>query len=260
VAAALSASSARSQTAQLLRPLDDSLVLSDPNLVDHNFGEFPFILAWANYPYYGARSYLKFDLSAIPAGEVVTLARLNLFQFEGGGYASGLDVIRVADDTWSEGTITWNDQPVLVPEAKDLIAENPALTGGERGWVSFDLLASGVWDPSIDLAQSDGKLSLIIRISGGEVSTQRSHQFCSGEAGELDCLIGGELGPVGGRAAQLVIATPEPALGATMGAGFAALGLAGVSRSARKPQKDRRSGEGNHPKLWSGMRSTTRIA
>lgn len=210
----------------LVRPLGDALVLSDPTLLDQNYGADPQILVWANYPVYGARSYVEFDLSALPTGETVTFARLNVFQFLGGGYASGVDVFRVADDGWSEATLTWNDQPVLYPDAADLIAQNPSLTGYERGWVSFDLLANGRWNPAIDLEPGDRKLSLILRITGGEVNTQRAHSLCSKDAGPFDCLILGESGPVHGRAPQLVIGTPEPDEAAALAAGLAALGLA----------------------------------
>lgn len=232
LAVALSASRASADSLQLLRPIDDSLVISESTLVDQNYGADPQLVVWANYPVFGARSYVKFDLSGIPTGETVTFARLNFFQFLGGGYASGVDVFHVADDTWSEGTITWNNQPVLVPEAADLIAQDPTLTGYARGWVSFDLLANGTWNPSLDLAQGDGKISLIVRITGGEVNTQRAHNLCSSEAGGFDCLISGESGPIPGRAPQLVIGTPEPTLAAMLGVGVAALGIACSSRRA----------------------------
>jgi hypothetical protein len=236
LAAAVSGSSAHADSIQLLRPIDDSFVVSELSLVGQNYGSDPQLVVWANYPVFGARSYLKFDLSAIPTGEVVTFARLNFFQYLGGGYASGVDVFRVADDTWSEGTLTWNNQPVLVPEASDLIAQDPSLTGYKRGWISFDLLANGEWNPSVDLAPSDGKLSLIARITGGEVNTQRAHNLCSSEAAAFDCLVLGESGPVYGRAPQLVIGTPEPTIAALLGAGAVALGLAGTLRGVRIPR------------------------
>lgn len=218
-----------------LGAVDDSFVLSDPAQLDTNYGADPQLVVWANYPNFGGRSYLKFDLSAIPAGHVITGASLNLFQFNGGGYASGVDVFRVAEDGWSEGTITWNNQPVLVPLASDLIAQDPALTGYERGWVSFDLLANGAWDPALDRAPGDGKLSLIVRITGGEVNTQRSHNYCSSEAGGFDCLLASETGPIVGRAPQLVVTTvvPEPSTSALLAFG-ALLGLARSARPARR--------------------------
>lgn len=223
---------ASADTVALRHPLDDALVVSDPNLLDQNYGADPQLVVWANYPVFGARSYLKFDLSGIPEGEVVTFARLNVFQFLGGGYASGVDVFRVANDGWSEGTLTWNDQPVLYPDAADRIAQNATLNGTERGWVSFDLLANGLWNPAVDLAPGDRTLSLILRISGGEVFTQRAHSLCSRDGGPLDCLVLGESGPVFGRAPQLVIGTPEPSGAAMLAAGIAALGLASRRRSA----------------------------
>ena len=226
----------------LLHPIDDALVASDSTLVDHNYGAEPLLVVWANYPVFGARSYLKFDLERLPAGETVSFARLNLFQFQGGGYSYGIDVFRVADDAWSESTLTWNVQPVLYPAAADLVSYNP-LTGREEGWVSFDLLANGAWDTSLDLAPGDGRISLIVRITGGEVATQRAHDFCSDEGGLFDCLLPGEPGPVYGRSPQLVIGTPEPGSGAMLGAGAALLAIAGGSphrrTSCRRSTSDR---------------------
>lgn len=221
----------------LLRPIDDALVLSEQTLVDQNYGSDPQLVVWANYPVFGARSYLKFDLSGLPAGEAVTFARLNFFQFLGGGFASGVDVFRVANDAWSEATITWNDQPVLAPDAADLISRNPSLTGYERGWVSFDLLSSGAWDPAVDLSPGDGELSLIARITGGEVNTQRAHNLCSQEGGPFDCLVAGESGPVYGRAPQLIIGTPEPGGTALLCSGTALLAIAGASRRRMPPRR-----------------------
>ena len=165
--ALLSGAPAVADSILLLHPTEDALVVSDPQLVDQNYGADPQLLAWANYPSFGARSYLKFDLAGLPA-EPVTFARLNLFQFMGGGFSFGVDVFRVADDGWSESTLTWNHQPVLYPAASDLISQSP-LTGAERGWVSFDLLANGLWDASVDQAPGDGRITLIVRVSGGEV-------------------------------------------------------------------------------------------
>lgn len=234
----LGASGASADSLALLHPIADAYVIGDPALLDTNFGADTQIIAWANYPYFGGRSYVAFDLSGVPAGETVTFARLNLFQWNGGGYASGVDVFRVADDGWQEDAITWNNQPVQVPTIDDLIAQDPSLIGYARGWVSFDLLQNGVWDPDVDLVSGDGRLTLIIRITGGEVNTQRSHNFCSREGGPFDCLTEWETGAHPGRSPQLIIGTPEPASAAMLGAGIAALaGLA--ARRGRRCERDR---------------------
>ena len=241
VGSAALSTSAAAATIQL-DVVEDALVLSDPLHVNDNYGSEPQIVVWANYPNFGARSYLKFDLSAVPAGHVVTGATLELFQFLGGGYASGVDVFRVASDAWSEATITWNNQPVLDPALADRISQNASLTGYERGWVSFDLLGSGVWDPSIDLGAADGQLSLILRITGGELNTQRSHNLCSSEAGGFDCLLSGEVGPITGRGPRLVLTTelvPEPSALALLAA--AGVAVAAARRRARpSPQSPSR--------------------
>lgn len=217
--AALAGPRAGADSLSLLHPIADAYVIGDPALLDTNFGFDTQIIAWANYPYFGGRSYVAFDLSDVPTDEAVTFARLNLFQWNGGGYASGVDVFRVADDGWDEDGITWNNQPVLLPSAADLIAQDPTLIGYARGWVSFDLLENGVWDPAVDLVPGDGRLTVILRITGGEVNTQRSHNFCSREGGPTDCLIEGETGAHPGRSPQLIIGTPEPLAGAMLGAG-----------------------------------------
>lgn len=62
-----------------------------------------------------AYTYLRFDLSSIPAGAVVRGVTLEAHAYE--GYAWGGDgnayTHFVADDTWGEGTINWTNQPTV---------------------------------------------------------------------------------------------------------------------------------------------------
>ncbi|MHC5061443.1 MAG: DNRLRE domain-containing protein [Planctomycetota bacterium] len=57
------------------------------------------------------RTFLKFDLSGIPPGNVITSATLRLDNNFISIPAPELDVYRVSD-RWEESTVTWNDQPV----------------------------------------------------------------------------------------------------------------------------------------------------
>ena len=57
------------------------------------------------------RAWLKFDLSAIPAGSVITSATLQLWNWKSTGAAMPAEVHSVSDDTWTETGITWNSQP-----------------------------------------------------------------------------------------------------------------------------------------------------
>jgi hypothetical protein len=233
-AASLTAAAAHATTLQLA-PVDDAWVVGDPAYVDQNFGADTQLVVWANFPNWGGRSYLKFDLSSIPSGHVVTGATLELYVFNGGGLGSGIDIWRVGSDAWSESTITWNSQPTpLNPNPADLIAQNLSVFGSTRGWISFDLLASGVWDPEQDRAGGDGLLSVIARITGGEFNTQRAYNICSSEAGGFDCLQTGETGPFFDRGPRLVLTTaPVPETNASLLMLIACAGLAASRRRAR---------------------------
>jgi len=57
-------------------------------------------------------TYIKFDLSSIPAGSTVNGATLGLYLDSGMGFSSGMGLIasRVTSG-WDEGSITWNNKP-----------------------------------------------------------------------------------------------------------------------------------------------------
>jgi len=60
-----------------------------------------------------ARSYIKFNLSAIPPEAIINSAVLRLRLASLDGYASShnVSVFHVYDSTWNESSITWNNQP-----------------------------------------------------------------------------------------------------------------------------------------------------
>ncbi|MCS7131349.1 MAG: DNRLRE domain-containing protein, partial [Hadesarchaea archaeon] len=64
------------------------------------------------------RIFLKFDLSqGVPAGYVIEEARLYLWCWSiFGARGKNVQVYGVGDDSWSERTITWGNQPMLAPE------------------------------------------------------------------------------------------------------------------------------------------------
>jgi len=60
------------------------------------------------------RIFLKFDLSSLPSGVVITLARLRLQCSSVSSLKDGVTDVqarRVSDDSWTETGITWNNQP-----------------------------------------------------------------------------------------------------------------------------------------------------
>jgi hypothetical protein len=179
----------------VLAPIGDTTAYSfEP---DTNFGAIPALAGGGVFN--GAQqwvAFLQFDLSAVPAGQVFTGATLNLFQFLGGGFAPlGASVYRVAADGWSEGTLTWNDSPIVfgvdLNDATRIGANDNAGTT-YRGWSQWDLLANGNWDPALDVA--DGILSIAV-YSNAYQGTQ-THNWCSRESDLENCLVSGETGPV----------------------------------------------------------------
>ena len=64
---------------------------------------------------------LRFDLSAIPAGATITGATLRLTSFTGFAFDGDPDHYAsfLPNDTWAEGSVTWNTRPAdgLVPQA-----------------------------------------------------------------------------------------------------------------------------------------------
>jgi hypothetical protein len=57
------------------------------------------------------RSYFRFNLAGLPAGESVTSATFKVFTRSVPKCSQGAEVVRAAGDTWGESTITWNNQP-----------------------------------------------------------------------------------------------------------------------------------------------------
>ena len=83
-----------------------------------------------------SRSFMKFDLSAFDSGIVVTNAKLHV-HVASGGSALDLGFYEVADDTWTEMGLTWNNQPGY----GSLATYNGSVVGTPT-WIVIDVLAS----------------------------------------------------------------------------------------------------------------------
>lgn len=166
-------------------------------------------------------SFLKFDLSAIPDNLTITGATLHMYQVNGAGYirTTGTNAAHVADDSWTEGTLTWNSQPAIGA----VLGSSPD-TADHRGWSQWDLLATGQWDSTAELA--DNFLSLAVSEQPGS----SSHNWCSKESDLMNCLSPGETGPVASlRQPYLEITTvPLPAAFWLFSGGLVA--LSGMAR------------------------------
>ena len=79
------------------------------------------------------RTFLKFDLSAIPEGATIRGAELKLYCWRVDGDGARVRVHAVLDDSWSEGTLTWRNQPGI---GASLAGPIPVR---ENGWYSWDV-------------------------------------------------------------------------------------------------------------------------
>jgi len=117
------------QTETLSPSADAYTVQSDPN---NNYGS---VWDLACDSEEGKRSFLKFSISSIPSYVQIQSATLKLYYetSEKTDYGS-VKAYSVSDDSWAEGTVTWNNQPAL-----GSLLDTVTKTGSLEGWWSWDV-------------------------------------------------------------------------------------------------------------------------
>jgi hypothetical protein len=106
-------------------PTDDALV--NHNLPDDNFGSVSYLAVRSDATNKGRHTFLKFTVSGVSGS--VTSAKLKLYSVD---VTMNVDAKAVSDTTWTEGTITWNNQPAA---GSTLDTKSP----GTASWVEFDV-------------------------------------------------------------------------------------------------------------------------
>ena len=137
-----------SQTTLTLQP--DAVLGNDAEVWDFdpntNYGNGVYVRAnawtWSGSPGI-QRSFLKYDLSAIPSGATITSAQISLYSIDSpsteynnplsGSNAAYLS--RVASN-WNENTITWNNQPGVTTANQILL---PQSTSGYEDYLNVDV-------------------------------------------------------------------------------------------------------------------------
>ena len=109
-------------------------VLSGQGAPDTNYGGDALLVVSGGNGW-TRRSFVKFDLSTIPAGSIIDSATLRLFLQNAPGSSRTDDVYRVTGADWAEGTITWNNAPAVAATPTDSNA-----TGTTAGaWIDWDV-------------------------------------------------------------------------------------------------------------------------
>ena len=121
-----------------LRPCEDDSYVDEANS-GSNYGTEPH-LEIATMKNGNKRTFLKFELSKIPENVDIYSARLYLYFYWGSNYVElrenydmKIEAYKVLDDSWSEGTLTWSNQPAMGDE----IDESPI--GSWQSWKYWDI-------------------------------------------------------------------------------------------------------------------------
>lgn len=123
------------------------------------------------YAHFGSnstkRTFLKFDLTGLPTGETITGASLFLHT-DGGVQGLAVDSHYVANDTWKEDLLTWNNQPIY---------NTPAMNSTEtvHGWMNWSIPMETL------TADTNGLLSVLIKLQD-ESGDSATATFYSREA------------------------------------------------------------------------------
>ena len=160
-------------------PIDDTY--THAGRPETNFGRLPDIYTgWYQHPTIGTggpeRTWLKFDLSVLPADTTIDKAELRVYNHfypeppEWGSY--GVIPYRVDDDDWTEGTMTWNNQPV---EGAELDDPKEVL---ETGWYSWDVTSFVQEEFG---GGGDKKVSFCLKDIGEDTESNHSTWFASKE-------------------------------------------------------------------------------
>jgi 2',3'-cyclic-nucleotide 2'-phosphodiesterase (5'-nucleotidase family) len=161
-----------------LAPVADAQVAS--GRPDTNYGTTTNIYLQSSASGYGnERGWLRFDLSAIPAGATIASASLDLWCWKASGPVLDTEVHGGDSDAWLEagaGAITWNNQPTF----GGVLATQTLAATSANLWYS--------WDVSAFVAQkwaANKLVSLVVKPSaeGSSASTAPSYGFDAKEYG-----------------------------------------------------------------------------
>ena len=110
----------------------DSMVIWEDN-PDINYGSHPDLMI-GNTSDKHFRSYLQFDLSALPDHAVIVNADLSVYQYNTSGIEDFIVALHLVTESWEESSIIWTDQAnYTAPET------TVSVIAGESAWLSWDI-------------------------------------------------------------------------------------------------------------------------
>lgn len=95
----------------MISPSADAQVASGNAATNYGTGTNLYVQSSSTSSFGNERTWLKFDLSGIPAGATITGAKLQLWNWKSAGASLPVEVRGATDDSWGETAISWNNQP-----------------------------------------------------------------------------------------------------------------------------------------------------
>ena len=117
---------------------------------------------------YRCRTFLKFDLGAIPDGSVVTSAELKMYCWSCTD-SCDIEAYHVANDSLIENSMTWNSQPSA---GLTYLDQAPFYY---NQWTSWNLLTSGDWNYANDLDDNFFSAKLALYSESSQNTTAYFH-------------------------------------------------------------------------------------
>jgi 2',3'-cyclic-nucleotide 2'-phosphodiesterase (5'-nucleotidase family) len=108
----LTATASSTAGTYFLSPVADAQVASGNPATNYGAGTNLYVQS-STSGFGNERSWLKFDLSGIPASATITGANLQLWNFKATGPAMAAELLGGSDDSWTETGINWSNQPAF---------------------------------------------------------------------------------------------------------------------------------------------------
>jgi 2',3'-cyclic-nucleotide 2'-phosphodiesterase (5'-nucleotidase family) len=117
-----------------LTPSQDAQVVE--GYPDSNYGDktYLYVQSAASGSYLDERTWMRFDLSGLPAGATITSATLEMTAWKAQGGDMVVSAHSAGDDSWTESGITWNNQPTIGSPL-----DSTTLVSGQTGAYTWDV-------------------------------------------------------------------------------------------------------------------------